>query len=155
MYYFPNLTILKTQGGERQDVMVSPNINFVMFVAKTYLQVFFAVHTVSLKFKSGAKNTSWQFLLCQTDLWNILDPYHTIFVARTYIQVVFGNSYQVSQSASCDFPQRSRMIDWKPDWCVQNGKHCAWPAVSKLFLLTCINNFASIPPLWSILIDVG
>ena len=50
MYYFPNLTILKTQGGERQDVMVSPNINFVMFVAKTYLQVFFAVHTVSLKF---------------------------------------------------------------------------------------------------------
>ena len=37
----PEITILKTQGGEGQDVMVSLNIHFVMFVAKTYLQVFF------------------------------------------------------------------------------------------------------------------
>ena len=154
----PKITTLKTQAGEGQDVVVSLNIHFVMFVAKTYLQVFFCnpycVTQILIWCQKVLPGNSYCHL-CQTDLWNILNPYHTIFVARTYIHVVFGNSYQVSQSASCDFPQRSRMIDWKPDWCVQNGKHCAWPAVSKLFLLTCINNFASIPPLWSILIDVG
>ena len=58
----PKITTLKTQAGEGQDVVVSLNIHFVMFVAKTYLQVFLQsklCHSNNM----GPKNTSWQFLL--------------------------------------------------------------------------------------------